>query len=170
MVLTIRFGLVTDAIVRSLFPAAVADRLYEDARRKEAEKRNAKNNPNHWVNEGQARGLIETPKLRVKRFMRSDNIEEMGIGIGSGENSKPIADLFPHTTILFADLAGFTAWSSEREPCQVFTLLETIYGAMGEWQSLASTNGFVSVPLHTLRDFSFFCCRQDYQSFWCFQS
>jgi class 3 adenylate cyclase len=41
-----------------------------------------------------------------------------------------IADLFPHTTILFADLAGFTAWSSEREPSQVFTLLETIYRAM----------------------------------------
>ena len=37
---------------------------------------------------------------------------------------------FPvYQTILFADLSGFTAWSSSREPTQVFTLLETLYGA-----------------------------------------
>ena len=28
-----------------------------------------------------------------------------------------------------ADIAGFTAWSSVREPSQVFTLLETVYHA-----------------------------------------
>ena len=28
-----------------------------------------------------------------------------------------------------SDIAGFTAWSSAREPPQVFTLLECIYGA-----------------------------------------
>jgi class 3 adenylate cyclase len=33
------------------------------------------------------------------------------------------------TTVMFADLVGFTAWSSVREPAQVFTLLETIYSA-----------------------------------------
>eukprot|EP00538_Stauroneis_constricta_P012395 CAMPEP_0119571056 /NCGR_PEP_ID=MMETSP1352-20130426/43927_1 /TAXON_ID=265584 /ORGANISM="Stauroneis constricta, Strain CCMP1120" /LENGTH=1560 /DNA_ID=CAMNT_0007620735 /DNA_START=72 /DNA_END=4756 /DNA_ORIENTATION=- len=43
--------------------------------------------------------------------------------------TKPIADLFPNTTVLFADIAGFTAWSSVREPSQVFTLLETTYSA-----------------------------------------
>jgi class 3 adenylate cyclase len=30
---------------------------------------------------------------------------------------------------MFADLVGFTAWSSMREPSHVFTLLETIYSA-----------------------------------------
>jgi len=43
--------------------------------------------------------------------------------------SKPIADLFPETTILFSDLVGFTAWSSMREPSQVFVLLETLFRA-----------------------------------------
>lgn len=43
--------------------------------------------------------------------------------------SKSIADLFPNTKVLFADISGFTAWSSVREPSQVFTILETIYKA-----------------------------------------
>merc|ERR1712241_228571 len=41
----------------------------------------------------------------------------------------PIADLFLNCTVLFADISGFTSWSSERSPGQVFVLLETIYGA-----------------------------------------
>jgi hypothetical protein len=40
---------------------------------------------------------------------------------------KPIADFFAQATIFFADLVGFTAWSSVREPSQVFRLLETLY-------------------------------------------
>ena len=32
----------------------------------------------------------------------------------------------------FADLAGFTAWSSQRDPPQVFTLLETLYRSFDE--------------------------------------
>jgi class 3 adenylate cyclase len=46
--------------------------------------------------------------------------------------TKPIAELFPGTTIMFADIVGFTAWSSTREPTQVFVLLETIYHAFDE--------------------------------------
>jgi class 3 adenylate cyclase len=33
---------------------------------------------------------------------------------------------------MFGDLVGFTAWSSVREPTQVFQLLETIYHAFDE--------------------------------------
>jgi class 3 adenylate cyclase len=32
----------------------------------------------------------------------------------------------------FADIVGFTAWSSAREPYQVFILLETLYQAFDE--------------------------------------
>ena len=42
------------------------------------------------------------------------------------------SDLFPHCTVLFADIAGFTAWSSLRDPAQVFTLLESIYSAFDQ--------------------------------------
>ena len=32
----------------------------------------------------------------------------------------------------FADIVGFTAWSSGREPAQVFVLLEKVYKAFDE--------------------------------------
>eukprot|EP00980_Cylindrotheca_fusiformis_P020946 scaffold7970_cov118-Cylindrotheca_fusiformis.AAC.2 len=50
------------------------------------------------------------------------------LGGGGGAGGAPLADLFLETTVVFADIAGFTAWSSAREPAQVFVLLETIYG------------------------------------------
>jgi class 3 adenylate cyclase len=55
-----------------------------------------------------------------KRGASGDNV---------ARNSKQIAELFPETTIMFADIVGFTAWASSREPSHVFTLLETLYGA-----------------------------------------
>lgn len=38
----------------------------------------------------------------------------------------------PCCIVKFADIAGFTSWSSAREPCQVFVLLETLYQAFDE--------------------------------------
>jgi len=43
------------------------------------------------------------------------------------ETGKSIAEFYPEATVLFADIAGFTAWSSIREPQSVFTLLENIF-------------------------------------------
>ena len=47
-------------------------------------------------------------------------------------SSKPLADLFLETTVIFADICGFTAWSSVRDPTQVFTLLEAVYKAFDD--------------------------------------
>ncbi|CAB9501779.1 Receptor-type guanylate cyclase gcy [Seminavis robusta] len=40
-----------------------------------------------------------------------------------------LAQKHPHVTVLFADIAGFTSWSSDRDPEDVFVLLETFYAA-----------------------------------------
>ncbi|CAB9521492.1 Receptor-type guanylate cyclase gcy [Seminavis robusta] len=45
------------------------------------------------------------------------------------DDSLPIADLYENCTVFFADIAGFTAWSSKRQPGEVFKLLETLYGS-----------------------------------------
>ena len=59
---------------------------------------------------------------------------DCGKGINNSESplvfrTKPIADDYPCGTLMVADLSGFEAWSSEREPAQVFTLLETIFNS-----------------------------------------
>jgi hypothetical protein len=50
----------------------------------------------------------------------------------SNSTTKPIAELFPDATIMFAGIVGSTVLSSTREHTQVFFLLETIYHAFDE--------------------------------------
>jgi class 3 adenylate cyclase len=40
--------------------------------------------------------------------------------------------MFPIAPKMFADISGFSAWSSEREPCQVFQLLEGLYSGFDQ--------------------------------------
>jgi hypothetical protein len=144
------------AIVSSLFPKTVRDRLFginTDGDSGGGGEPDLSSVNQQKKDTGSA-GL--GTKAQLKSFMNTGSMV--------GQNSKPIADLvghlsnpnthnlldvfvipqyshfyffslffsfhpqFPHTTVLFADIAGFTAWSSMREPAQVFTLLETIYG------------------------------------------
>eukprot|EP00980_Cylindrotheca_fusiformis_P013632 scaffold3508_cov113-Cylindrotheca_fusiformis.AAC.12 len=87
-----------DKIVTDVFPAAIRDRLYE----------------------AQAQ-----PTGKSRR-----DTHDLLAGFEDGSNdmaSAPLADLFPSVSVVFADIVGFTAWSSAREPQQVFLLLESIY-------------------------------------------
>ena len=88
------------AIVSSLFPKNVTDRLM-----------------NSEDNTGKLRMATQN---RLRTFLN---------GTSDGDDQQPIADLFPHCTVFFADIAGFTAWSSTREPSQVFILLQAVYQA-----------------------------------------
>ena len=105
-------------IVSSLFPEVVRDRLFgvdDDKPRKDG---STSADPSRPMEN------METDKLRLKNYINTG-----GATGADGSHSKPIADLFTHCTVLFADIAGFTAWSSTREPVQVFTLLESMYSA-----------------------------------------
>jgi len=83
----------TNAIVASLFPKNVRERMME-------ENQNGNKKDATWKTKAQD--------------------DKLG---------QPIADLFPECTVLFCDISGFTAWSSSRDPTQVFTLLQNIYQA-----------------------------------------
>jgi class 3 adenylate cyclase len=103
----------SSTIVSSLFPSNVRKRIYEDAK----VKKDAIDN--------------QASHTRLKNFL---NYGETKVETEPGNpnrtnafESKPIAELFPNTTVMFGDISGFTAWSSSREPTQVFTLLETLY-------------------------------------------
>jgi hypothetical protein len=86
----------SSAIVSSLFPKNVTDRLLESV----------------------IGGSSLTAKTRLKSFLTDDE---------DNQGLLPIADLFLETTVLFADISGFTAWSSTRDPTHVFTLLQSLY-------------------------------------------
>jgi class 3 adenylate cyclase len=95
----------SSAIVSSLFPRMYADRLLQQ------------NNSGQFS----VSTSYSSNNKRLKSFLIGDN--------ETNENEQPIADLFPFATVLFADIAGFTAWSSTREPVQVFILLQRLYQA-----------------------------------------
>ena len=80
----------TTKIVNAMYPANVRQRLMDEA--------SSDSQPFKNMN-----------KMGDSSVMSDDSIF----------GSKPIADLFDSATILFADLVGFTAWSSVREPTQV---------------------------------------------------
>jgi hypothetical protein len=116
--------------VSSLFPAEVRDRLFKHKSKKDKHKKNRKSIP-------VLASFPEGPKFRLKNYLNDETLGEdpkadKDAEYGSIKEKErdvdaPIADLFPEVTVMFADIAGFTAWSSVREPAQVFTLLETVY-------------------------------------------
>jgi class 3 adenylate cyclase len=99
----------TDAIISSMFPAVVKDRLLDDVDFDE------ENNDNRYT------------EKRIEKFRRNNVNKPVMANACATTSSKVIADFYPAVTILFADICGFTAWCSEREPAQTFMLLETLY-------------------------------------------
>jgi preprotein translocase subunit SecG len=85
--------------------------------------------------------VMEPAKTRLRSFLNHSEQKDLA-ELEQYQYEDPIADLFPETTIMFADISGFTAWSSEREPSQVFYLLETLYRAFDQ---LASRLGVFKV-------------------------
>lgn len=67
---------------------------------------------------------------------------EKYLGGHDTSETRSIADFYPSVTVLFADIAGFTAWSSTREPFQVFSLLETVYA---DFDRIAKRRGVFKV-------------------------
>mmetsp|Transcript_5375 Transcript_5375/g.13548 ORF Transcript_5375/g.13548 Transcript_5375/m.13548 type:complete len:966 (+) Transcript_5375:122-3019(+) len=97
----------SNAIISNMFPSQIRERLLEVNKRREQLKSSN-------LSKGAQKPLM---------------VESM-----HSHEGRPIADFYPENTILFADLVGFTAWSSVHEPAQVFELLETVYG---EFDNLA---------------------------------
>jgi hypothetical protein len=117
---TIKAAARTQAIVVSLFPKEIAKKLVQ-----EAVEGSSDSKENGW----------KKKHHDGKTGLQSMFAENGGLTNGNGRmlgSSKPLADLFPEATIMFGDLVGFTAWSSMREPCQVFMLLEGLYSTFDE--------------------------------------
>ena len=75
------------------------------------------------------------PSKRGNAFLRSEMKESAMV-------TQPLASKYTDCTVYFADLAGFTKWSSTREPEQVFQLLETLFK---EFDAAAAKRGVFKV-------------------------
>jgi hypothetical protein len=150
-------------IVDSLFPSMVRDRLMQDAKGRRPSNSSRQSDEEY----GQG-GEIDFAQLTKMNTMANQRMQEssskfnlpfpltnsptkvkqfLAVNVESSRNNgekdgKPIADLYPSATVFFADIAGFTAWSAEREPTQVFTLLETVYN---EFDTMAEHLGVFKV-------------------------
>jgi class 3 adenylate cyclase len=140
----------TTRILAGLFPSNVHERLFRSGRGDASSRNNhhhafATTNTNDGKNPagneeaaGGAAGTSNktTDAHHLKDFMGEGKKPTNNGGGGSHAEvvngmytTLPIADLFPNTTIFFADITGFSTWSSNREPTQVFILLETVFRA-----------------------------------------
>jgi hypothetical protein len=130
----------SSAIVSSLFPRVVRDRLLGNNTATKTEDRplldNSMPNTKHQPTKQGLKTFLHTGLSGMNEMMmpngevnsttnngRSINNIATAGAKASASFSQPIADLFLETTVLFADIAGFTAWCSVREPTQVFILL-----------------------------------------------
>lgn len=119
-------------IVASLFPDNVIKQLMQDAEAKREEKKERKKNRNKPIEERLLLDESSKAQDHSGEIDRRNSIAMDGRGSSTFTSvdlfgGKPIAEFHPSVTILYANLCGFTAWASVREPAQVFTLLETIF-------------------------------------------
>jgi len=118
-----------NAIVESLFPAMVRERVFQT--NEHGGRAGGRKSPTPDWGSPSGGGAVkgDTPKKRLRSFLQVNRRSSRKIKEKVDPMLDPIADHFPETTIMFADIAGFTAWSSEREPSEVFQLLESVYFA-----------------------------------------
>ena len=129
------------AIVDSLFPEAYRDRLMQA----EEDKLKEQNSKNKKIKVSRVTSAKTDPSQLITNFMKNSDTNSAAFLRENGQDEdddEPIADLYQDCTVFFADIAGFTAWSSVRCPSDVFRLLGTVYGA---FDKLAERRGVFKV-------------------------
>jgi Adenylate and Guanylate cyclase catalytic domain len=130
----------TTEIVSSIFPKEIHRRMLQEAEEREQQENMYKGKRKR----SNSAHLTDFVNLGAEDGMAGKSAGSIGDSSEDKWNHriKPIADFFPTATILFADIVGFTAWSSTREPPQVFVLLESIFH---EFDTIAKRRGVYKV-------------------------
>ena len=149
----------THQIVSSLFPAVVRNRLFGQNTSPEKSSEKADDSGDRDGDDVEKRGKVETTAPKQFNPFNAEKPEEVNSGSNPiadkyHHTTVMFAGNFPFVAIasvafvniiiinsfslsihsnismkMPSDIAGFTQWSSTREPSEVFTLLETIYAA-----------------------------------------
>lgn len=117
----------TRSIVESLYPPSIRERLLRQRRIADSlpismEEGNVEDDDN--LN-GAGAAYTKTPNTmrRIQDFIRHRGEGATSVII----DSRPIAESYPSTSIMFADISNFTLWCAMHSPNQVFTLLESLF-------------------------------------------
>ena len=140
----ISFATRSGQIVDSMFPASVRERLFshtEDINKQlnaEADDECA----SHCDDVNRMRKFEKIKSFMINAMGRKDSQVRHGYQMRGGSssggesvnststiilNTPPIAEYFHETSIMFADIVGFTEWCSNHNPEEVFHLLESLY-------------------------------------------
>jgi class 3 adenylate cyclase len=141
----------TGDIVNAMFPAAFRDRLFRAQElqsvdntntggRDEGRPRQRKGGHLASSEHGRLTGFVGSSihVRSMKKFIRGKGIHPGEYNVDVNFRDAPIADLFPATSIMFCDIVGFTQWSAQHGPNEVFQLLETLFW---EFDQLAEKYG-----------------------------
>lgn len=104
----------SNTIMTRLFPSNVRDKLLEEEQLKDSSSTHG----------------------RLASFLVGGTSSE-NLDLDNSNKSRPnkgniIAENFEECTIMFADMAGFTKFSANKDPQDIFLLLETVYGGFDE--------------------------------------
>ncbi len=153
---TISLARQSASIVDAMFPAGFRERLYKSQQsnvnnntsgstpssRRNSDSDDGTIQASNKTSKEKSRGRSQSPSrrtsmgrkiatLQIDKFMKGIRSEPKDHDC-SNEDDKPIADLFLDTSIMFADIVGFTKWSTERSPNEVFRLLERLFWEFDE--------------------------------------
>ena len=113
--IVIQRALASSAIVSHLFPS---ERIREELYKQKIESSQ---------NESQTASSKETASSFLQMTPNStNNLPTPPVAPST------LAESYQHTTVLLADLVGFSSWSSHREPAAIFQVLEAIFSKMDE--------------------------------------
>lgn len=125
------------AIVSSLFPEGVRDRLLD------MDMISGKSKLKSFLSDGDDSQPADAYKNEVIADLFPNCTGKSDFTLSQAGLSEPADNtLWVPPKVFFGDVAGFTAWSSARDPAQVFLLLQTIYQA---FDTIAKTRGVFKV-------------------------
>ena len=117
-------------IIDQLFPSNVQKKLFRRRSVSSPHKHKSNNGCFECVN----RKSSLDHSSRLSSFLNiSNHKQEQEILF---DNPEPIADYYESATVLFADLVGFTNWSSNKSPNDVFRLLEGLFRSFDHYARL----------------------------------
>lgn len=104
----------SNAILSSLFPEQVRERLFRNtsAGMEDVEADGAMTSPVQRQSDDE---IVMGGSSRLKTFLSEHEVDQ--------QNNRPIADLFPHCTVLFADIAGYVRQCSLFRPVKRWRFL-----------------------------------------------